>query len=372
MFRVLTTMLVVLTISLGVALAQAPPKQDTFISAVAPSSNFGSSIAIAVQSNRAAVSMVQFDLSSLPSGTTAAMVNNATLRLYVSLVASPGAFDVYLVNGSWKENSVTFGNAPTLGALVASNVAVSNSSRNNFIDVDVTSALQSWTTAPDQNFGLALVASPGSNVSATFNSKEDIITSHEPELLYNFNGPPGPQGPQGLAGPQGVPGPRGLVGVGLQGPQGEPGPPGPAGVNQAKVFLTGAHDFATPTMETVGQWDLAAGNYVFNVTAILQGTSPDPLDPPVAGATCELDDNAGNSIGFADSFFTGGPNTFPDGCFLSGCHLQWRGVTTLNLIGAAQVPAGSGHFTLKCSVHGPQQGRMNGATVIAMQGFSFF
>jgi len=233
-------------------LGQAPPSQDTFISAAKSTVNYGSNASLVVQSGNGGNTLLQFNLASLPTGISASQVNNARLRLFVSGFTSAGTFDVYLLNGSWNESTVTYSTAPALGSLVISNVNVPSTSKNTFIEVDVTSALQQWISGAQSNYGLALVPSPLSQISVTFDSKEDASISHEAALLYSFNGPAGPQGapgPQGLQGIQGLqgvqgdPGPRGLPGAqgiqGLIGPVGPVGPQGPGG-------FTGMQQFTNP------------------------------------------------------------------------------------------------------------------------------
>ena len=209
-------------------LAQAPPSQDTFVSAGKPTTNYGVNPSLAVQSGNGGNTLLQFNLASLPTGVNSSQVNNAKLRLFVSGFTTAGSFDIYLINGKWSENTVTYATAPPLGGLVTGGVGVPSTAKNTFIEVDVTSALQQWVSSPQTNFGLALVPSPFSQISVTFDSKEDSTISHEAALLYSFNGPagpqglPGPQGIQGIQGPQGLIGPMGLTGVqGLQGTTGQ-------------------------------------------------------------------------------------------------------------------------------------------------------
>ena len=223
---------IVLLLASATLSAQAPPSGDAFISANNPNSNYGGNVSLAVQSGGGGLTLIRFNLASIPNGVTAGMLNNAMLRLYVSGFTTAGTFDVYLVTSSWSENSVTNASAPLLGKLVASNISVPASAKNNFIEVDVSSALSAWLSGTT-NYGLELVPSSGSSISVTFTSKEAASVSHEPALLYSFNGPPGAQGLpgiQGIQGPQGQQGPPGPTGAtGQQGQQGIPGPQGPQG-----------------------------------------------------------------------------------------------------------------------------------------------
>jgi len=219
------------------ALAQAPPSGDTFVSKAAPNVNFGPDIALAVSPRETAY--IRFDLSGIPTGTT---VSKATLRLYVDDVAKSGSFDVFQVNDSWNENSVTFNTpAPVPGASATGNhpIAVTSASRNQFLLIDITALAQSWLDGSVANNGVALASSAG---NFSFDSKESLLTGNIPELEIELNGPAGaqgPPGPQGLQGPAGTTGPPGATGpagaVGAQGPAGPVGPQGPQGLPGASI-----------------------------------------------------------------------------------------------------------------------------------------
>src|SRR5260370_16074182 len=60
--------------------------------------------------------LLQFDLSTLPGGTTAAQVSRATLRLYCNRMDTAGLVSVQPVRGAWGEYSVTFATLPSLGS----------------------------------------------------------------------------------------------------------------------------------------------------------------------------------------------------------------------------------------------------------------
>ena len=208
-------------------LAQSPPSADSFVLRSHPHRNYGGWPLLAVQQGDN--SYLQFDLSTLPAN---ASIAKASLRLFVDNVTRAGSFDVFEIDSAWTEGSLTYNNAPPLGssATGGNTVAISSSTVNHFVLVDVTALVQQWVAGTLPNNGVALALTT-SNGSFSFDSKESIYTSHEPELEITLNGPAGPQGPQG---PQGDPGPQGPVGAtGPAGPQGVPGPQGPAGENGA-------------------------------------------------------------------------------------------------------------------------------------------
>jgi hypothetical protein len=196
-------------------LAQAPPSGDTFVSSSFGKTNFGSGIALAVQPGT--TTFIQFNLSTVPAGAT---VTKATLRLYVDAVTKSGSFDVYQVNNSWNENTMTFNTAPALGTSATGEhpLSITSASYNQFLLIDITPLVQGWVNGSIANNGIALGLTSGSQGSFSFDSKESLLTGNGPELEIALAGAVGPQGPQG---PQGDPGPQGAQG--LQGLKGDTG-----------------------------------------------------------------------------------------------------------------------------------------------------
>ncbi len=254
--------------SAALAFGQVILTDDAFTSASSPGTKYGGSVILVVQGPAAANSYLKFSLAGLPSSLPAASVLKATLKLYVDGVATPGSFDVYGVNGSWSEGSITFNNAPALGSLLASGIQVS---KPGFLEVDVTPAVTGWLNGAANN-GLALVPSSGSAMVVGFDSKENPLTSHSAELNLTLTSL-GPQGPQGLqgpsgaagaagpAGPQGVAGPIGPVGppgpLGPAGPQGATGAVGPIGINNRGVWDPTANYTANDAVSNGGSYWLA-------------------------------------------------------------------------------------------------------------------
>jgi hypothetical protein len=234
------------------ALAQsAPPTGDTYSNSAKPTANYGSATILAV--NTGSKTYIQINLSTLPAG---ASVNKATLRLYVDAVVTGGSFDVYQLNTGWTESGLTYNNAPALGSSATGGhaVALTTSSKSQFVVVDITSLVQSWVAGTVTNNGVALALTTAAG-NFSFDSKETTDTSHQPELEIVLNGPQGPagpQGPQGPAGATGAQGPQGPIGpvgptgqTGLQGAQGPAGVPGATGATgqqgpQGLMGLTGA------------------------------------------------------------------------------------------------------------------------------------
>ena len=174
------------------------------------------------------VGYLKFDLTSLPTGTTATNVGKATLRVFLdNSTKEGGTFNVVAVTGTWTEDGINASNAPTLGSVIASDVAAGPELAQNFIDVDITSVVQEWLAGTLVNNGVALV--PGnSNLAATFDTKESITTSHPASLNVSLlstaaKGDTGATGRTGAAGRAGPPGRRRARGS----PPASPAPPAP-------------------------------------------------------------------------------------------------------------------------------------------------
>jgi hypothetical protein len=75
---------------------------DTYVNSAHPAVNYGGLSNLYVNSN--GTTMIQFDLSSLPTGTTASQIGSATLKLYVNRVNTSGVVSVQPVTGSWNES----------------------------------------------------------------------------------------------------------------------------------------------------------------------------------------------------------------------------------------------------------------------------
>jgi len=219
--------------------AQAPPSADTFVSSAYPTTNFGSVNSLTV--GPGSTSYVQFNLATIPAGAT---VSKATLRLYVDLVVKPGKFDVFQVNNSWSERTLTYNTQPLpLGGSLTNGagISITTASWNQFLLIDITSLVQTWVNSPDSNKGVALMLTTGSSGNFYFDAKESLLTGNGPELEIALTGTAGPQGLQGAQGPQGTTGaqgPKGDTGAtgpqGLQGPQGPQGQTGPQGATGAQ------------------------------------------------------------------------------------------------------------------------------------------
>jgi len=182
---------------------------DAFLSSNATTQKLnlgGQGISLIVSGSSATVGSVQvgtttayikFQLtSSLPATVAAANVAKATLKLYLSSLTSPaGAIDIYPVTSAWSESTLSSSSTPTIATTpFASGINVG--SANSFLVLDVTQLVQEWlegvTNGGIVNDGIAVVAHTSTSY-VVFDSKESIVTSHEPrlEIVLANSGPAG-------------------------------------------------------------------------------------------------------------------------------------------------------------------------------------
>ena len=201
---------------------------DAHVNSARPTANSGAISNLNVGAGYTA--LLQFDLSTLPAGTTALQISRAVLRLYCNRADTPGLVTVQPVNAGWGEYSVTYATLPALGTAAQ---LFSVSQGGAYVSVDVTAQVQAWVSGTAANNGLALTAG---SAAVQFDSKENDLTGHAPSLdiVLMSQGPAGPKGdsgPAGLAGPTGSQGPAGAMGpAGPAGPKGDTGSQGPLGL----------------------------------------------------------------------------------------------------------------------------------------------
>jgi hypothetical protein len=204
------------------------PSQDVYY-VPGNGSNFGTATTITVGS-LGSIGLVQFDLTQLPAGLTAAQIQKATLTLFLDHVNSGGSINIDMVSAStpWGELTVTGNSGISPGNAV--NTSVMTNTADTFIALDATSAVQGWITTPGSNNGFMIQANTGTSVQ--FDSKENTSTSHPATLTIVLvsNGPTGATGSSGAAGVTGPTGPSGSNGVtGATGPAGSTGGVGATG-----------------------------------------------------------------------------------------------------------------------------------------------
>ncbi len=264
--RFLALVLPLLVVTPGIA-QSAPPIADTYIASSKTSTNYGSQSTLVVQTGTQ--TFLKFDLSAIPSGIS---VSKATLRLYLNGVTASGNIDIFPIFNSWSEGTLTYKNAPLLGGSATGGhpATLSSSNLNQFVIIDITQLVQDWVSGIQPNYGLAL-ALGGATGSFSFDSKESIATSHQPELEIASTG---------SAGPQGIQGPQGLIGP--PGPAGPTGPQGQTGAQGPGVGFTFRNSFSPPASYAINDAVTYSGSTYVAIAASQGPNNPAPSTNPTA------------------------------------------------------------------------------------------
>jgi len=171
---------------------------DSFLDEWQQTTNYGHQGALSIRTNGVKRPMIQFDLSSIPSGVT---IVDARLWLYTSHYKSHAAdmtVSLYGLKQGWVEMETTWervrsgvnwgapgasdtltdrDDAPTSSRLV--------SATNTWYDLDVTSLVQAWIDGTRANDGMLLIAT-GNTVEMSFWSSEYSLPNLRPKLVIQY------------------------------------------------------------------------------------------------------------------------------------------------------------------------------------------
>jgi hypothetical protein len=139
---------------------------DAYVGADFPSTNYGLSGTLRTVSSPEYRSYLRFVVSDI-GGT----VTNTTLRLYATSSSATGYQIKRVGDQGWEEGTITYANAPAVGALIGSS---GNFASGNWTSVNVTSLVTG-----NGVYDLALTTTSGSNMN--FNSRD--ASSNRPQLV---------------------------------------------------------------------------------------------------------------------------------------------------------------------------------------------
>ena len=176
---------------------------DARIAAQFPTTNYGNLTSIGIQAYNSAGrqrSLIQFDFSSIPEGST---IDSATFSAYYYSYYNPSynpagrTYYLYRNTDSWTETGVNWDNQP--GFTTSQGASVTMPGSYGWVNWDVTDITQSWVDGMP-NCGFVMKdgwETQGVNRVALFYSKEYAGTSYAPRLVVEYT-PPGPT-PQPIA-----------------------------------------------------------------------------------------------------------------------------------------------------------------------------
>ena len=174
-----TATLLSTTSTVGAATSTLTPVADAHVRADQAGANFGTATELLLDGSPVANGYLRFDVN-VPAGET---VTSATLRVFAKKKSNAG-FSVHGVSDNgWGETTITYANAPAIGAQVAASGA---QDANTYVSVDVTPLVT--------GSGLVSMAlKRGSPTASTYSSRE--AASNPPQLVVDSAvQPPPPTG----------------------------------------------------------------------------------------------------------------------------------------------------------------------------------
>lgn len=128
-------------------------------------------------------SLIEFDLSPYIGAT----VNTATLKLYAyyNYGAIPDDNWLYLVDDSWDEGTVTWGNNPGYNSDIALNFGASITGA--WSELDVAAFVQAWLDETYDNYGFYITQTGTADGSTHFYGKDKPGTTYDPILSIDYD-----------------------------------------------------------------------------------------------------------------------------------------------------------------------------------------
>ena len=157
---------------------------DSYIDDTLLDQNYGGLAYMYVQQkNPIQRSLVQFDLSSIPVGST---ISSATLSLYASTAAAARTYGAYRITATWVETTVTYTNQPTTAG-----TATATAASGTTMNFTVTADLQDWIETPTAtNWGWMVMdeseGTGGAAQTTIYTREEGTLTTLRPKLAVTF------------------------------------------------------------------------------------------------------------------------------------------------------------------------------------------
>ncbi len=157
---------------------------DTYVSQIDGNTNFATENLLVQNStsNSKKYSFIKFAMPTIL--TSADIITNATLCLN-STMSTSGEVDVFKVNGSWSEDTLTWNSMPSCDPNVLDYSYINSGSVCSW---DITKVVNEWCSSSQTNNGVVLkYANEGIyNYSSFFNSSEISQIMYRPYILINY------------------------------------------------------------------------------------------------------------------------------------------------------------------------------------------
>lgn len=130
-------------------------------------------------------SLIQFDLSSIPSG---AIIQDAEMKLTYATTQETTTFNIHRLTSSWSENTITWNTTYSYISTSYGSMTAWHTSPEIYVPLDA--AVTDWIENGYNNYGVLLKWKSGSG-NCNFESKETASTSgEEPSLEVTYTIPP--------------------------------------------------------------------------------------------------------------------------------------------------------------------------------------
>ncbi|MBI2913817.1 MAG: DNRLRE domain-containing protein, partial [Chloroflexi bacterium] len=160
---------------------------DSYVKEDGATSNFGTDVEFWVKPDPTKVkrSLVAFDLSSIPAGST---VQSATLTLCISTVKAGRVHELRVVTSSWVETTVTWNSQPTVSGTVTGTIVVP--AAQGCVDWTVTADVQAWVDGA-ANYGWRINDQNETTNSGDtkYRSRENGTVAQRPKLEVTYTPP---------------------------------------------------------------------------------------------------------------------------------------------------------------------------------------
>lgn len=151
--------------------------KDTYIEYWDPTAKHGSDTTMQVAAVDAYRALVEFDLSSIPSG---ANIISAVLNLYCSSGCSSPSISARRITSSWSESTVTWDTQPGHASTATYVMMATGTGWKNWI---VTSDVQNFVNGTYTNYGWKLTSAKSEN--DIFRTKEYTGITYDPKLVVD-------------------------------------------------------------------------------------------------------------------------------------------------------------------------------------------
>jgi len=176
-----------------VTLQPGPEGIDTQIYDASPDQNYGTLVSLWASTYNGSTdrrSLIQFDLSSIPSNAT---VTSSTLSLYGEATVFEGDplgdisnVSLYKILSPWNEGSVTWNNQPTTDASPLYTRTIYEAGHDEWHTFTITSLVDSWIRRTVPNYGLELKQNPENKTRIFAFWSSDAINKPKLEITYTL------------------------------------------------------------------------------------------------------------------------------------------------------------------------------------------